>query len=211
MTAQPPKTQSQKTSVVVADTGPLLCVGALDTDGFDLLRRRFVANGIDVIEPATVHDELYNRSLKNDALGIPALRAYKSSLLKVDNRQLNQSVRDVLRKQIEAEVIKRAQLQGRTVTPDPNANGGEIDAIMVAKHENSLLLCNERPARKVATGLGLTVVTFAHLLRAAMAEGEIAAADVDQYLKRLPPATFDIGIKNPTSLTINSLPEIPGL
>jgi predicted nucleic acid-binding protein len=203
---------AQQPVVVVADTGPLLCAGALGKDGIELLRRRFPANGIAIIEPAKVHGELHGLSNRNDAVGTAAGRMFNEPLVAVDNRQLRQKTRDAVRRRIEAEIVKRNKRRGRAANLDPNANGGEIDAILVAKYCNdALLLCNERPARVVAKGMGLTVVTFADLLRAAMADGEIAASDVDQYLKHLPTTHFDIGIKNPTSVNINSLTRNPGL
>lgn len=208
MTRQP----ARPPSVVVADTGPLLCAGGISgKDGVELLRRRFHARGIAIVEPAVVRGELNGLSRRPDAVGAAAARMRREPLIGVDHTAWPQADRDAVRAQVEARIMARDRHRGRSTTLDPAKNAGEIDAILLAQHHGAMLLCHDRPARQVASSIGITVVRFADLLRAAMAEGEIAGADVDQYLLDLPSTDFDIGVRNPTSVTIASLPEISGL
>lgn len=175
----------------------------------NVLHRRFKANNIDVVLPDAVHRELQSIARRSDHLGAAAKKMLgKSSFVKVDHTSWAKVDRDGVRADLDVAIRARAARLGHS--PKLSGNDGEIEAILLAQHHGAVLLCNERAGSLVARNRNLTVASFAHLLRAEMAQGRLIATDVNGFLQQLGTG-IDVGLKNPTAVRVNSLPVIAGI
>lgn len=198
-------------SISVADTGPLLCAGAMGKEGLHVLYSRFKKNGVTLTKPAVVESELANQARNHGDLRNAAnlLLGRRASFIETDRTSWSDRQRDHVRTKVIAEVTASATAR-RQVPVVAGHHDGEVDAILLAQAHGSILLCNDRPAIRVARSLGLTVATFADVLSAAMRDNHIDSEKVNDLLPRIEAVTF-LGIHDPSALNISTRPPVPGL
>lgn len=194
---------------VVGDTGPLLCAGALgQREGLNLLYRRFAGR---IFVPRAVQHELRGLQGRSGPVGRAATLAVgrKASFLQIDSTEWFEAERRSVRQSVLEVEQTRAGRSGRAAKTD--GHGGEVDAILLAEKLGAIMLTNDLAARSVASKRGIATATFASVVAAEIADGDLDAAVGASMCSSLDPYVFYTGLKDPSAQTLAGLRVPSGL
>lgn len=194
--------------VFAGDTDLLLAAGAAGKkNGIDMLYQRFSTNGRRLVVPKQVRWELTHHQRGAGALAQAAGRysGTRGGFVKNDETRWSKEERASIRALIEdAERRAAAQRRGRLTRPKLTGHDGEIEAILLAQRDGGVLLSNDRAARAAAQAVAVPSATFAMVLAAEVADGNLLADEASAICLALPQATWS-GLDNPTPQRIVAL------
>ncbi|MGB3184506.1 MAG: hypothetical protein WBG36_09855 [Ornithinimicrobium sp.] len=195
--------------MVVGDTGPFLCAGAVRREhGLHVLFQRYNTDDRSIAMPRQVADELTNQARGSGKLGTAAIRARKSAFLKVEDREWTDAEWNRVEDLVVAYERKRAEIRGKVAkTTD---HDGDVAGILFALDLDALFLTNDIPAQQAARDLGLRTATFAMVLAAEVRDRRLSPEEAVTALETIAPLTYS-GISNPSVNAITTQPVVEGV
>lgn len=193
MTSPVSSTQSnsntQSTTLVIVDTGPLLCFGHM-RGGVRMLTERYYSR---LRWAKAVFDEIAHCAEKPDLVQAAAAKRWLGKNLQhlgdpivvskpVDVASIHSQV------QVEA-----ARLRGRPPSQQLGRDNGESETLVIARDTNCCALINERAAARVARSIPVDVYTAVDVLVAEFNAGRIEVRQVRALYDQLRSAGLDGG------------------